>query len=231
MASKIGRTFSSTAPMGPALRAAASQLGPKLPLPRSTGDKPAGNSLMRRASSDNNQAETTDQSPTIRPPKEGDKVRRSRSANSHPTKSGGDPYNLRRFTSEQSRVFSQALAEINDGRKRSHWMWYVIPTPPFIVNGVERGSPTNKLYSIRTQDEGLAFLNFTADNVNLGENYRAMLCAVEAQLKKGVDPVKLMGSLDAPKLRSSAAFFAEVAEGTDDKLTTVCQSVVRLLDG
>jgi uncharacterized protein (DUF1810 family) len=200
---------------GSALKAAAS-LG--------IGQKPSGSSRTRRASLENDQAERSDNSPMIRPLRARSELRRDS------TKSGGDPHNLRRFTSEQTSVFRQALSEINAGQKRSCWMWFVIPTPPFIVNGVERGSPTNKLYSIRTREEGLAFLTFTADNVNLRENYVAIIGAVEAQLKKGANPVKLMGSLDAPKLRSSVEYFAEVAQGIDEEMSKVCKSVVQLLD-
>lgn len=232
MASKFDKKYSTSAPsgsnLGPALKAAADQLALRKPShSRSVSDKPASKSLVRHASLDNNHTECSEDSQVIRPM--ANKAGRSRSQNPASLKSG-DPYNLRRFSAEQSRLFPKALAEINAGEKRSCWMWYVIPTPPFIVNGVERGSPTNKHYSIRSPEEGVAFLHFTADNVNLRENYFTIISAVEAQLKKGVNPVKLMGSLDAPKLRSSAAYFAEVADGKDEEVSKVCKSVVRLLD-
>ena len=36
----------------------------------------------------------------------------------------------------------------------------MLPTPPYVVNGVERGSDMNKYYAIRSNEEGAAFLNF-----------------------------------------------------------------------
>ena len=34
---------------------------------------------------------------------------------------------LDRFITAQHRDFDTALAEIENGRKRSHWMWYIFP--------------------------------------------------------------------------------------------------------
>ena len=38
-----------------------------------------------------------------------------------------DPHDLARFVEAQAGEYSQALAEIKAGRKRSHWIWYVFP--------------------------------------------------------------------------------------------------------
>ena len=38
-----------------------------------------------------------------------------------------DPHDLARFIEAQSAQYETALREIRDGRKRSHWMWYVFP--------------------------------------------------------------------------------------------------------
>jgi len=51
-----------------------------------------------------------------------------------------DPYNLKRFTDKQALFFNDAIKEIQTGRKTSHWSWFCIPTPPFVVDGVERGA-------------------------------------------------------------------------------------------
>lgn len=34
---------------------------------------------------------------------------------------------LQRFTEAQRRDFDTALSEIKNGRKQSHWMWYIFP--------------------------------------------------------------------------------------------------------
>lgn len=38
-----------------------------------------------------------------------------------------DPYGLNRFVEAQRDDYERALAEIESGRKRSHWMWYAFP--------------------------------------------------------------------------------------------------------
>ena len=39
----------------------------------------------------------------------------------------GDPYDLARFIKAQEGVYDKALAELREGMKRSHWMWYIFP--------------------------------------------------------------------------------------------------------
>lgn len=38
-----------------------------------------------------------------------------------------DPFDLARFVTAQTGVFERAVSELSDGRKRSHWMWFVFP--------------------------------------------------------------------------------------------------------
>ena len=38
-----------------------------------------------------------------------------------------DPHNLQRFVDAQSPVYEQVCSELRDGRKRSHWMWFIFP--------------------------------------------------------------------------------------------------------
>ena len=38
-----------------------------------------------------------------------------------------DPFDLERFVSAQSRVIANVQAELREGRKKSHWMWFVFP--------------------------------------------------------------------------------------------------------
>ncbi len=38
-----------------------------------------------------------------------------------------DPFDLDRFVQAQTDSHAQALAELHEGRKRSHWMWFVFP--------------------------------------------------------------------------------------------------------
>ncbi len=38
-----------------------------------------------------------------------------------------DPFNLRRFVTAQDRVYADVLAELQDGQKLTHWMWFIFP--------------------------------------------------------------------------------------------------------
>ena len=38
-----------------------------------------------------------------------------------------DKYNLQRFLGAQESFYAQALKEIRDGSKTSHWIWFIFP--------------------------------------------------------------------------------------------------------
>ena len=38
-----------------------------------------------------------------------------------------DEYDLQRFLDAQEPIFERALSELRNGRKRSHWMWFIFP--------------------------------------------------------------------------------------------------------
>jgi len=40
----------------------------------------------------------------------------------------GDSFDLRRFVDAQASIYPQVVEELSRGRKRSHWMWFVLPT-------------------------------------------------------------------------------------------------------
>ena len=157
-----------------------------------------------------------------------------------------DPFDLSaRFVSQQRKVFSRALAEIQRGCKSSHWMWFVIPTPPFVVGGEERGSMTNREYALRDHPpnnlEGFqaarAYLDFPEEEgVHLRSNLVLILSAIITQLDQGKSAVRLMGALDEPKLRSAAKLFESVSRpsaggGTaDEELNGTCRRLLALLN-
>ena len=68
-----------------------------------------------------------------------------------PTRS--DPQALERFVEAQADVYRQALAELRDGAKRSHWMWFIFPQ----IAGLGR-SPTAQFYAIADEAEARAYL-------------------------------------------------------------------------
>ena len=48
-------------------------------------------------------------------------------ANSSDSRSTEGPYDLGRFLGAQDKNYQQALSEITNGQKRTHWMWYIFP--------------------------------------------------------------------------------------------------------
>jgi uncharacterized protein (DUF1810 family) len=153
-----------------------------------------------------------------------------------------DPFDLRsRFVAEQKIVFAGALAEIKAGSKDSHWMWYVIPTPPFVMGGIERGSQMNREYALRDPPpralEGFqaarAYLDFPEeDGVNLRQNLCDIFVAIAQQLELGKSALSLMGGMDEPKLKSAAKLFecvtrppAGVGEG-DAEVNALCRRIL-----
>ena len=112
-----------------------------------------------------------------------------------------DPFDLERFVRAQNGgVYEQALRELQAGDKRSHWMWFVFPQ----VGGLGR-SPMAQRYAISGLPEAHAYLAHPVLGPRLVEASQALL-----ELS-GRDPVRVLGSTDALKLRSSMTLFETAA--------------------
>lgn len=108
---------------------------------------------------------------------------------------------LERFLKAQENTYDQALKEIKNGYKASHWMWYIFPQ----IRGLGRSS-TAKYYEIRDRDEAV---NYLADPV-LGSR---LIEISEALLKlESNDPQAVMGWPDNLKLKSSMTLFDIVGD-------------------
>ena len=111
-----------------------------------------------------------------------------------------DPFDLERFVRAQDGVYDQALRELRVGDKRSHWMWFVFPQ----VAGLGH-SPMAQRYAISGLAEAHAYLAHPVLGARLVEASQALL-----ELS-GRDPVRVLGSTDALKLRSSMTLFETAA--------------------
>jgi uncharacterized protein (DUF1810 family) len=109
---------------------------------------------------------------------------------------------LSRFLDAQDRggTYEQALAELRAGRKHGHWIWFVFPQ----VMGLGR-STASQYYAISGLDEARAYLAHPVLGPRLVEASQALL-----ELS-GRDPVRVLGSTDAMKLRSSMTLFEAAA--------------------
>jgi uncharacterized protein (DUF1810 family) len=111
-----------------------------------------------------------------------------------------DPHDLARFIEAQASDYNQALAEIKDGRKRSHWIWYVFPQ----IDGLGFSSMSRR-YAIKSVYEARAYLAHPVLGPRLVEVCDATL-AVE-----GKSANDIFDSPDDMKLKSCATLFARVS--------------------
>jgi uncharacterized protein (DUF1810 family) len=113
----------------------------------------------------------------------------------------GDPFGLSRFVAAQEDVYDTALAEIRDGRKRTHWMWFVFPQLAGLGS-----SATSRQYAISGAAEARAYLEHPILGARLIECCDALLGV------SGGSATDILGSPDDLKLRSCATLFAFVSE-------------------
>ena len=112
-----------------------------------------------------------------------------------------EPSGLERFVRAQDGgVYEQALRELRAGAKRGHWMWFVFPQ----VAGLGRSS-TAQHYALAGLEEARAYLAHPVLGPRLVE------CAQALLELSGRDPVRVLGSVDAVKLRSSMTLFEAAA--------------------
>jgi uncharacterized protein (DUF1810 family) len=110
---------------------------------------------------------------------------------------------LHRFVAAQDRegTYERALDELERGRKRTHWMWFVFPQ----LAGLGR-SATAREFAIETLEEARDYLR---DPV-LGPRLRACAAALSARPDQAAS--EILGDVDALKLRSSMTLFALAAD-------------------
>ena len=113
-------------------------------------------------------------------------------------------YDLDRFLKGQARNYDDALREIREGCKRSHWMWYVFPQ----IQGLGYSS-TARYYAIRDLDEAKAYLQHPVLRRRLLEISGALL-----ELNTN-NASRVFGWPDDMKLRSSMTLFAEAEPECD----------------
>lgn len=111
-----------------------------------------------------------------------------------------DQYFLTRFKNAQDLgVYEKALEEVKNGRKMSHWMWFIFPQ----IVGFGHSHNT-RYYSIKSADEASAYL---ADPV-LGARLRE-ICEALLELPKR-NPAEIFRD-DWIKLGSSMTLFDYVS--------------------
>ena len=108
---------------------------------------------------------------------------------------------LDRFIKAQELAYPIALRGIKNGKKRSHWMWYMFPQ----LRRLGRSSMAHA-YGIEGLDEAKAYLEHP---VLSGRIYE--LCG-ELLKHKDKTALEIFGDIDEMKLKSSMTLFALTSE-------------------
>lgn len=116
----------------------------------------------------------------------------------------GDPYNLQRFVEAQEDVYADVLEELRQGRKRTHWMWFIFPQ----IAGLGHSAMAQK-YAIGSLDEARAYLSHPVLGARLRE-----CCQLTLNIK-GRSLEEIFGYPDHLKFHSSVTLFAQAAGEND----------------
>lgn len=116
-------------------------------------------------------------------------------------------FDLERFIKAQDDdgMYRTAIKEITDGRKRSHWIWYVFPQ----LRGLGRSDMAVK-YGISSLYEAAAYLGHDELRKRLYHAVRVL-----NENNRGRDIKSVLGYVDAMKLKSCLTLFDAVEPGEE----------------
>jgi uncharacterized protein (DUF1810 family) len=112
---------------------------------------------------------------------------------------------LIRFVDAQAQVYRQVVAELMDGRKQTHWIWFIFPQ----LSGLGHSAMAQR-YAIRDIDQARRYL---ADPI-LGDRLRHDVRLILRH--KGKSAQQILGSPDDIKFRSCLTLFYEAASDVSD---------------
>ena len=111
-----------------------------------------------------------------------------------------DPFDLQRFVDAQAPVYQRVLAELRQGQKQSHWIWFIFPQ----LAGLGH-SPMARRFAIASREEAVAYLGHGV----LGPRLRECTALVNAV--RGRTIREILGSPDDLKFCSSMTLFSAVS--------------------
>lgn len=110
-------------------------------------------------------------------------------------------YDLDRFVKAQEKMYDIALNEIKNGKKISHFMWYIFPQ----LKGLGYSEISN-YYGISGLEEAKEYLE---DEILGNRLYNITLELLKINED---DPINIFGNVDALKLKSSMTLFDIVSD-------------------
>jgi uncharacterized protein (DUF1810 family) len=105
-------------------------------------------------------------------------------------------YNLERFLTAQESIYAIALRELQNGRKESHWMWFIFPQLKDLGF-----SSTAKFYGITGITEAQAYLQHPILHSRLEACVKAV---IDLNAK---NPIEIFGHPDHLKFHSCLTLF------------------------
>lgn len=110
-----------------------------------------------------------------------------------------DQFNLERFITVQKSVIDSVLTELRDGRKLTHWMWFIFPQ----LKGLGR-SPDADYYGISSLAEAQSYLK----DATLGPRLLECTRLVNDIQNRSIQHI--FGHTDSMKFRSCMTLFSQV---------------------
>lgn len=111
-----------------------------------------------------------------------------------------DPFHLQHFVDAQDQVFPQVVKELSNGRKQSHWMWFIFPQ----IAGLGFSSMAQR-FAIGSRAEAVAYLAHDLLGPRLFECTRLVVAARARTINE------ILGSPDDLKFRSCMTLFDAVS--------------------
>lgn len=108
--------------------------------------------------------------------------------------------NLERFIKVQELDYDKALNELKNGKKISHWMWYIFPQ----IKGLGQ-SATSVFYEIKDLQEAKSYLKHPILGKRLLELSKVLL-----ELETN-NPQEVFGNIDSLKLKSCMTLFSYIS--------------------
>jgi len=104
---------------------------------------------------------------------------------------------LEKYLSQHTRHFDTALKEIQNGRKDSHWMWFIFPQ----IKGLGR-SLASKYYALNSIQEAKCYMDH-----DVLQSHMLEICNTLLTLENN-DITQIMGFPDNLKLKSCMTLFS-----------------------
>jgi uncharacterized protein (DUF1810 family) len=114
---------------------------------------------------------------------------------------------LIRFVNAQARIHTQVVEELTNGRKRTHWMWFIFPQ----LAGLGRSAMAER-YAIKDLDQAKRYLDDPVLGNRLCQLVRLMIDHKEKSA------LEILGSPDDLKFRSCLTLFRQAASDPSDHM-------------